>query len=91
MTPSVDKFLVLTTVSDRVLADQICEVLEASEIPVLLEHVELFHEDEVASGVRILVPAHHAQQAPQRQKNRRCPPACHGGADLGPLVDEPQV
>ena len=63
MTPSVDKFLVLTTVSDRVLADQICEVLEASEIPVLLEHVELFHEDEVASGVRILVPAHHAQQA----------------------------
>ena len=58
-----NQFLVLTTVSDRLLADQMCSVLEDADIPVLLEHVELFEGEEVAFGIRVMVPAPHAQRA----------------------------
>lgn len=55
--------MVLVTLTDRALIDQVCAALESAEIAVLLEHVEIINSNVSASGVRILVPSHCTERA----------------------------
>ena len=52
-----ERFLVLTTTTDQVLANKMCARLEAAGIPVLLEHIEIQSGSELATGFRLLAPA----------------------------------
>lgn len=65
----MEKFFVLKTVTDRVLAEKICDTLENSSIPVMLEHIILSEGESSASGFRILVPLEHTQNALRLAEN----------------------
>jgi hypothetical protein len=39
-----EQFVIVGTITDHVVADNACGVLEAAGIPVLLEHIEIVHE-----------------------------------------------
>lgn len=58
-----NKFVVLTTTSERPLANRICAALEDDRIAVMLEHVEIRQGRTKASGFRLLVPSDTIQRA----------------------------
>lgn len=58
-----DKFLVITTISDKLQINQVCNLLEEAEIPMMLEHVEIVRGPIAANAVRVLVPAQNTNLA----------------------------
>lgn len=59
----MERFLVLTTTTERHQASRACAALEDAGIPVMLEHVEINNDGGSASGFRLLVPAQFTQTA----------------------------
>jgi hypothetical protein len=59
----MERFVVIQTVTECQLAQKLCAALEESEIPVMLEHVELNEEGLRATGYRVLVPFSLSQRA----------------------------
>ncbi|RMG44050.1 MAG: hypothetical protein D6719_02715 [Candidatus Dadabacteria bacterium] len=59
----MEKYLVLTTTTERSLANRACTTLEQAGIPVLVEHVEISESGLRATGYRVLVPAQFTQTA----------------------------
>lgn len=59
----MEKFLVLTTTTEQILATRTCELLEDSGIPVMLEHIEILDGNTRAHGYRLLVPSQYSQTA----------------------------
>ena len=53
----MEKFLVLTTITEQRVANHYCAVLEDAGIPVIIEHVEILDGSLCALGYRLLVPA----------------------------------
>lgn len=56
-------YLPISTLSDSVVADATCEMLESAGIPVMLEHVEIIHGNLRSPGYRVLVPEQFATRA----------------------------
>lgn len=59
----MDRFVNLTTIGDRLLANRVCQSLEDAGIPVMLEHVEIVQNLQRTSGFRLLVPLESLQTA----------------------------
>ena len=63
----MDRFVVLSTVTEQVIADRCCAELEDKNIPVMLEHVVIRSRDNTdsshASGYRLMVPSDFVQTA----------------------------
>ena len=59
----MERFVVIQTVTDCALAERLCAALEESEIPVMLEHVELSDEGIRVTGYRVLAPSNLSQRA----------------------------
>lgn len=59
----MDKFIHLTTIADRLIANRLCQSLEDAGIPVMLEHVDIIEHLQRASAFRLLVPTQLAQTA----------------------------
>ena len=59
----MDRYVVLTTIFEQVLANKTCEALEDAGIPVMLEHREVVNDGERASNYRVLVPSQFTQTA----------------------------
>lgn len=59
----MDRYVVLTTIFEQVLANKTCEALEDAGIPVMLEHREVVSDDGRASNYRVLVPSQYTQTA----------------------------
>lgn len=73
----MDRFLVLTTTTERPFANKACALLEDAGIPVMMEHVEITQGNCRASGFKLLVPSQYTQtamrlvdQASTRYQNR---------------------
>ena len=59
----MEKFLVLTTLTDRTKANRTCAALEDAGLSVMLEHITIRDADTDVSGFRVLVPSEYTQQA----------------------------
>ncbi len=60
----MDRFVVLSTFSNHMLADHSCGALESQDIPVMLEHVVIRSGPSAsASGFRLLVPSQYVNRA----------------------------
>ena len=59
----MDKFILLTTTTERTIANRACAALEDAGIPVMIEHEETSANAEDASGFRVLVPSQFTQAA----------------------------
>ncbi|MCB0310473.1 MAG: hypothetical protein KDD42_04525 [Bdellovibrionales bacterium] len=63
MEGAVDRFVVITTTSEQVLANKTCQAIEDAGIPVMLDHRQIGSGQRFASGFRVLVPSQHSQTA----------------------------
>lgn len=59
----MDKFILLTTTSERAVANRACAALEDAGIPVVIEHEENPADTDETAGFRVLVPAQFTQAA----------------------------
>lgn len=59
----VEKYIVLGSTTEIVLANRTCAALENANIPVMIEHAEAAPGSKKKVAFRILVPLHYAQAA----------------------------
>lgn len=58
----MDRYVVLTSLSDQFAANQVCSALEHQGIPVIIEHLLVNGDGVTGNGFRVLVPSHQAQR-----------------------------
>ena len=59
----VEKYVILSTITELSLANKTCAALEKANIPVLIEHAPAAGREQGRMGYRILVPFRYSQAA----------------------------
>jgi hypothetical protein len=59
----MDRFLEVTVLTDKSVANRCCEALEDALIPLMLQHVQIEEQRATRNGYRLLVPSQFTQRA----------------------------